>query len=151
MRCAYMEYTRAMLETCEPIKKAAATLSQCRLDGETDSSFIGLYGGLIYLDGKYDEAMKLWNEAKELNFSDEERTRRQFVAYDPLDRSKKLRFSGSVVHPKPTFVLIQPDEGPVIISRMTVVENTILQRGLKVDFELSFSAKGPLAENLRLV
>jgi tetratricopeptide (TPR) repeat protein len=148
---AYVEYTRAMLETGESIKKAAATLSQCRLDGETDSAFIGLLGGLIYLDGKFDEALKLWNGAKELNFSDEERTRRQFVAYDPADRGKKLRFSGSVVHPKPTFVFIQPDQGPMIISKMVAIENTVLQRGHKVDFELSFSAKGPLAENLRLV
>jgi cold shock CspA family protein len=148
---AYVEYARAMLETGEPIKKAAATLSQCRLDGETDSAFIGLYGGLLYLDGKYDEAMKLWNDSTELGFSDDERTRRQFVPHDLADKNKKLRISGTVVHPKPSYVLIQPDKGPVIISKMTAVGRTALERGHNVDFELSFSAKGPLAEHLRLI
>jgi tetratricopeptide (TPR) repeat protein len=144
---AYVEYTRAMLETGESIKKAAATLSVCRLDGETDSAFIGLYGGLLYLDGKYAESQKLWDDAKEVNFSDEERTRRQFTPRDH-ETGQKLRFTGNVVHIKPSFVIIQPDEGQSIISKVTMVGSKPLEKGQKVDFELSFSAKGPLAEHL---
>jgi tetratricopeptide (TPR) repeat protein len=147
---AYVEYTRAMLETGETVKKAAATLSLCRMDGETDSAFIGLYAGLLYVDHKFVEAQKLWDDAKELDFSDEERTKRQ---YTPRDHAtgNKLRFSGGIVHTKPSFVIVQPDEGPTIISKMTAVNGTTLAKGHKVDFELSFSAKAPLAENLRLV
>lgn len=147
---AYVEYTRAMLETGETFKKSAATLSVCRTDGETDASFIGLYGGLLYIDGKYAEAQKLWDDAKELNFSDEERTRRQFVPRDHATGSK-LRFAGNIVHIKPSFILIQPEEGPVVISKITGVGGEPLEKGQGVDYELSFSAKAPLAENLRLV
>lgn len=146
---AYVEYTRAMLETGEAIKKACATLSVCRLDGETDSAFIGLYSGLLYVDGKYVEAQKLWDDARELAFSDEERTRRQYVPND-FETGKKMRFEGVVVHRKPTFAIIQPDAGPTIISRMTAVGSRVLEKGQKVNFELSFSAKGPLAESLKL-
>ncbi len=39
----------------------------------------------------------------------------------------------------------------MVISKITVMDNKPLQRGHKVDFELSFSVKGPLAENLRLI
>lgn len=148
---AYIEYTRAMLETGESVKKAAATLSQCSLDGATDATFIGLYGGLLYLDGRFDEAQKLWGDARELNFSDEERTRRQFVARDPEDYRKRSRFSATVVLQKPGYVLVQPDRGPTVISKITVVDGVTLECGHKVDFELSFSAKGPLAEHLRLI
>jgi tetratricopeptide (TPR) repeat protein len=146
---AYIEYARAMLETGEPIKKACATLSVCRLDGETDSAFIGLYAGLLYLDGKYVEAQKLWDDARELDFSDEERIRRQFIPRDH-GTGNKLRFFGVIVHTKPSFVIVQPDDGPSIISKVTAVGGKTLEKGQKVDFELSFSAKAPLAEHLRL-
>lgn len=147
---SYVEYTRAMLATGESIKKAAATLVQCKLDGETEPAFIGLYGGLLYLDGKYAEALRLWENAKGLDLSDEERTRRQFVPRDHATGTR-IRFAGQVVHQKPNYVLIQPDEGPVVISRTTSVDKTTLEKGHKIDFEVSFSAKGPLAEHIRLV
>jgi tetratricopeptide (TPR) repeat protein len=146
---AFVEYTRAMLDTGETIKKACATLSVCRLDGETDAAFIGLYGGLLYLDSKFVEAQKLWEDARELEFTDEERIRRQYIPRD-YATGNKLRFSGVIIHKKPTFAIIQPDEGPTVISRTTAVDDKALEKGQKVDFELSFSAKGPLAENLRL-
>lgn len=146
---AYVEYTRAMLETGETVKKAGATLSICRLDGETDSAFIGLYGGLLYVDGKFAEAQKLWDDARELAFSDEELTRRQYVPTD-FETGKKMRFDGVVLRSKPTFVIIQPDAGPTVISKTTSLRGAAIERGQKVNFELSFSAKGPIAENLNL-
>jgi tetratricopeptide (TPR) repeat protein len=147
---SYVEYTRAMLATGESIKKAAATLVQCKLDGETEPAFIGLYGGLLYLDGKYDEALRLWENAKGLDLSDDERTRRQFAPHDHATGTR-VRFTGQVVHQKPNYVLIQPDEGPVVISRTTCVDKTTLEKGLKIEFDLSFSAKGPLAKHIRLI
>ncbi len=147
---AYVEYTRAMLETGETFKKSAATLSVCRMEGETDSSFIGLYGGLLYIDGKYGEAQKLWEDARELNFSDEERTRRQFVPRDP-ETQQKLKFAGVVMVSKPSFVLIQHDDGQMVICKITSVGGKVLEKHQKVEFDLSFSAKSPLAENVRLV
>jgi hypothetical protein len=128
---AYVEYTRAMLETGETVKKAAATLSLCRMDGETDSAFIGLYAGLLYVDHKFVEAQKLWDDAKELDFSDEERTRRQYTPRDHVT-GNKLRFSGGIVHTKPSFVIVQPDEGPTIISKMTAVNGTTLAKGIRL-------------------
>jgi hypothetical protein len=68
-----------------------------------------------------------------------------------LEAGRKSRFTGSVVHTKPTYVIIQPDEGPTIISKDTAVKGKVLEKGQKVDYELSFSAKSPLAEHLRLI
>jgi hypothetical protein len=59
---SYVEYTRAMLETGESVSKAAATLAQCKSDGELEPAFIGLYGGLLFLDKKYAEA-RHWEPA----------------------------------------------------------------------------------------
>jgi tetratricopeptide (TPR) repeat protein len=148
---AYVEYTRAMLELNEPIKKCAATLSQCRLDGESDPAFIGLYGGLLFVDGKYADAKKIWDHAIEQNFSYDERIKRQYIPRDPSDLTKRRRFTGTVQHVKPGYVLIQPEEGPLVISTTTIVGGTALQRLQKVTFELTFSAKGPFAENPQLL
>jgi hypothetical protein len=148
---AYVEYTRAMLEVGEPIKKCAATLSQCRLDGESDPAFVGLYGGLLYMDGNYAEAKKLWDGAKEQNFSYEERIKRQYSPRDPADTAKRVRLMGVIQHVEPGYVLIQPDEGPVVLSKMTIVDGVALQDGQTVTFEPSFSAKGVLEENLKVV
>lgn len=147
---AFVEYTKAMLETGETVKKACATLSVCRLDGETDSAFIALYGGLLYLDSKFVEAQKLWENARELDFTDEERTRRQYVPRDNAT-GKRPRFSGAIVRRKSTFVVIQPDDGPTVISKTIAIGGKVLAENQKVDYELSFSAKGPLAENLKLL
>ena len=148
---AYVEYTRAMLEIGEPIKKCAATLAQCRLDGESDPSFVGLYGGLLFMEGKYGDAEKLWDSAKEHNFSYEERIKRQYTPRDFADPTKRTQFLGVIQHVKPGYLLIQPDEGPVVISTMTVAGEAVLCRGQKVTFELTFSAEGSLAENLKMV
>ena len=43
------------------------------------------------------------------------------------------------------------NRGKEVISKITAVSGTTLEKGVKVDFELSFSAKGPLAEHLGLV
>lgn len=147
---SYLEYTRAMLETGESIKKAAATLGQCKLDGESEPAFIGLYGGLLYLDGKYDAALKLWEDAKNLDLAEEEKTRRQYVPRD-YATGNKLRFSGHVVVRKPNYILIQPEDGPVVLSRTTRIGSSTLEKDGKVEYDLSFSVKGALAENLRVV
>jgi hypothetical protein len=61
---------------------------------------------------------------------------------------KNARFKGTVQLVKPGYVLIQPDEGPIVISKVTTIAGVPLNSGRKVTFELSFSAKGPLAEHL---
>jgi tetratricopeptide (TPR) repeat protein len=148
---AYVEYTRAMIETGESIKRCAATLAQCHLDGESDPAYVGLCGGLLFLDGRYADAKKLWDSAKERNFSYEERIKRQFTPRDPIDAARRLRLAGVIQHVKPGYVLIQTDDGSVVISKMTVVGGKALISGQRVSFEPTFSAKGPLAENLKIM
>jgi cold shock CspA family protein len=101
-------------------------------------------------DRRYVDAKKLWDNAKEQNFSYEERIKRQFIPRDPSDSTRRRRFSGKIQVVKPGYVLIQPEDGPLVISATTVVNKTALQRFQKVTFELTFSAKGPFAENLQL-
>ena len=148
---AYVEYTRAMLDIGEPIKKCAATLAQCRLDGEQDAAFLGLLAGLYYVDGNFAEALKLWAAAKEHPFTFEELTRPQYTPRDPANLNERLRLEGKIEVVKPGYVLIRPEQGPAILSNTTSVNGINLVLKQKVSFELRFSAKGSRAENLKLV
>ena len=93
---AYLEYTRAMLDAGEPISKCVATLGQCKLDGESEPAFVGLYGGLLYMEGKYAEAKTLWDRAKGQRFSNEEIARPQYSPLESGDSKKRARFEGVV-------------------------------------------------------
>ena len=138
-----------MLDLGESVKKCAATLSQCRLDGATDPSFIGLYAGLLYVSGNFEGAQKVWDDAKSQNFSYEERIKKQ---YEPReDNGTQMTFRGMVTAVKPSYLFIQPTEGFDIISSTLVVDGVILKKHDKVEYTLSFSAKGPFAERLKLV
>jgi cold shock CspA family protein len=146
---AYLEYTRAMLDVGEPLNKCIATLAQCRLDGESDPAYIGLFGGLLFLDNRFTDAKKLWDDAKEKNFSYDDRKKRQFMPRDPADHSQALRLTGVIQVVKPGFLLIQPESGPLVLSTVTFVHGAALRQGEEVSFDITFSAKGPLAENVR--
>ena len=93
---AYIEYTRAMLDVREPLDKCISTLVLCRLNGESDAAYVGLLGGLLFLNNRFTDAKKLWDDAKEKQFSYQERKKRQFTPRDPADSAKPLRLAGFV-------------------------------------------------------
>ena len=138
-----------MLDLGESVKKCAATLSQCRLDGATDPEFIGLYAGLLYVSGNFEGAQKVWDEAKGQNFSYEERIKKQ---YEPRESGgSRMKFRGVVKAVKASYLFIEPIEGFDIISTTLVVNGLALKQYDKVEYTLRFSAKGPFAEHLQLV
>jgi tetratricopeptide (TPR) repeat protein len=146
---SYIEYVRSMLDLGESVKKCAATLSQCRLDGATDPEFVGLYAGLLYLSGNFEGAQKVWDEAKGQNFSYEERIKKQYEPREP--DGSRMKFRGVVKAVKASYLFIQPTEGFDIISSTLVVNGVVLKKHDKVEYTLSFSAKSPFAEHLQLV
>lgn len=146
---SYIEYVRSMIDLGEPAKKCAATLSQCRLDGANDPAFIGLYGGLLYVSGNFEAAQKVWDEAKEQNFSYEERIKKQ---YEPREAdSSPMKFRGTVKAVKPSYLFIQPTDGFDIISSTMGEKGVPFKKGDRVEYNLTFSAKNPFAENLKLI
>jgi tetratricopeptide (TPR) repeat protein len=147
---SFVEYIKSMLLLGEPYSKCVAVLSQCRLDGVTDPAYVGLLGGLLFMDGKIDEAGKVFAESIRQEFSYDEKLRIQFRPRDAADRSAPLRLSGRVTTVKPSYVFVQTDKYPDFISTTTKIDKTILQRDTKVTFQPVFNAKGPYADNLRL-
>jgi tetratricopeptide (TPR) repeat protein len=147
---SYLEYVRAMIQLGEPYSKCAAVLSQCRLEGFSDPGYIGLLGGLLFMDGKFGEASKVFEESARQGFSFDERIAIQFAPRDPTDRSFPLRLAGRISTVRPNFVFIQTDKYPDFISRITRVDGVNLQKGMRVTFQPLFNAKGSYADHLRL-
>jgi hypothetical protein len=148
---SFIEYVRAMIDLGESYAKCAAVLSQCQVDGLNDPRFVGLYGGLLFLDGQISEAAKVFNESVRQGFSYEERYRTQYRPADPANPQAPLRMSGTIATVKPGYVFIQTSKYPDFISRITRAGKVILQRGMQVEFEPTFSAKGAYAYRVRIV
>ena len=62
-----------------------------------------------------------------------------------------MTFRGVVTAVKPSYLFIQPTEGFDIISSTLLANGVTLKKHDKVEYTLSFSAKGPFAERLKLV
>jgi hypothetical protein len=146
---SFVEYVRAMLDLGEQYSKCAAVLYQARLDGVTDPKYVGLLAGLFFMDYKFGEAEKTFAESIRQGFSFEEKTKIQFRPRDP-DSKEPLTIVGRVVTVKPGYVFIQNDLYPDFISKTTRIGKTILQKGTRVRFEPTFSARGPFADHVRL-
>jgi tetratricopeptide (TPR) repeat protein len=148
---SYLEYVKAMIQLAEPYSKCAAVLSQCRLDGVSDPAFIGLLGGLLFMDGKFEEASKVFEESARQVFSYDERIVIQFAPRDPSNRAVALRLEGRVTTVRPNFIFIQTDKYPDFISRTTSADGVNLKKGDRVTLQPLFNAKGSYADHVRLV
>ena len=144
---AFVEYVRAMLLTGETYSKCAAVLSQAQLDGVTDPAFVGLLGGLLFMDHKIAEANKVFNESIKQGFTFEEKIKTQFR---PHDGNSPLQISGRVASVKAGYIFIQNDSYPDFIATTTRIGSTVLQKGMPVTFEPTFCARGPFADRVRL-
>ena len=66
------------------------------------------------------------------------------------ETGSRTRIEGTIEVVKPGYILVQPEKGPVILSKTTILNGANLKEKQKVSLELTFSAKGPLAENLKV-
>jgi hypothetical protein len=147
---SFVEYVRSMLDLRQSYSKCIAILSQAQMDGITDPAYVGLLGGLLFMEGKTGDATKVFDESAKQGFSSDEKHRIQFRPRDTEDPTQRLRLAGRVVKVKPGYVFIQNEKYPDFISTTTRVGSIILQRETKVTFEATFSAKGPYADNVKL-
>ena len=146
---SFVEYVRAMVDVGAPYSKCAAVLSQAQLEGVTDPAFVGLLGGLLYMDGKFGEAREIFAESSKQGFTFEEKTKTQFR---PTNRplKERLQLVGRVVTVRPGFLFIQTSKYPDIMSRTTRIGKMTLQADTPVRFELKFCARGAFAEHVEL-
>lgn len=142
---AFIEYALALLENREGYKKAISILQLSTLYGLGDPRFISVYGGLLFLNGNFSDADKVFERSIKHAFPANELYEIRFRPMDPRDGSKRLTLFGEIVTVKAGYSLIKPDSYPAIICHASKYKGTLMKKGLHVAFEIAFSAKGPVA------
>lgn len=145
----FIEYGLAMIALNRPYRDAIAVLRLSTLYGLSDARFIATLGGMLFLDGKFSEAQAVFNEAFKHSLSWQEMKTVKFSPHMPGEPTQRLLVSGTVAVVKAGFSLIDSLEYPRLLCPASKSGGLIMEQGLKVDFELAFSAKCPVALNPR--
>ncbi|MBN1186974.1 MAG: SIR2 family protein [Bacteroidales bacterium] len=140
-----IEFALALVDTGESYRKAISILEHGTLYGLSDARFISVYGGMLYLDGRFDKADDVFQFAIKNVIPGDELYRINFRPNDLSNQSDELKIEGTIVKVQAGSSLIKPDSYPQIVCPATKYKGTIMKYGIKVSYTLAFSAKGPIA------
>lgn len=149
---SFVEYALSLVHLNKPYQKAIAILKLSTLYGLGDPRFIATLGGLLFLDKKFSEAENVFSESSKRQFTAKELNSTQFYPPDPLNPDLPLRLKGKVIIVKAGYALIEPQEYPkAILCPGSKFEGIIMEVGLELIFEPAFTAKGPIANNIKTI
>jgi Flp pilus assembly protein TadD len=142
---ACVVYARALMDLGQPYAKAIAVLRLSTTYGLTDPRFVATLGGMLFMNGEFTEATKVFQESIKQQFPPDEANRIQFRPRDPKDPQFPLRLEGDVVSVKFSQALIQASEYPAFSCPGSRWGGLNMRLGMEIRFEPVFSARGPLA------
>ncbi|MGO9603362.1 MAG: tetratricopeptide repeat protein [Candidatus Binataceae bacterium] len=148
---ACVEYALALLDRGQTIDTAIAVLRIGQTHGMRDPRFVATLGGLLFLKGEFTEALDVFSEVRRREMSVTEARRVQFRPQKNADTHERVRLIGTIATVGFNFVFISVTGSPDFFRRGSRVGDQSLQKGMKVSFEVAFSASGPTAENLLLI
>ncbi|WP_447963579.1 P-loop NTPase [Nitrospira sp. Ecomares 2.1] len=145
-----VEYSRALIEYGEPYSKAIAILQLSTLYGYSDPRFIATLGGMLFMNGDFTAAAKVFEETTKQQFPGPEQKTIQFRPPDPKNKNLSCRFAGEVLSVKSGYAFIQCYGYPEFFCPGSNFSGIILRPGLELTFEPGFCARGPVADKLAL-
>lgn len=122
------------------IKEAIAILQQSTLNGYSDPYFITTLGGLLFLDKQFTEAEGVFQEVQ--------RRELQYMfkpLFDPCCWNINNIFNGTVKYVGGGYSKILIDGYSEVNCTSSKVDDVILQRNMKVNIDLKFNMRGPIA------
>lgn len=147
---SFVEYALSLHYSGGDYNECIATLRLSTLYGYGDPRFIAVLGGLHFINEEYSEADKIFDESSKNDFTIDELNRIQFR---PLEKNLKGRYTvnGMVVSVKAGYALIVSDNFPKpIICPGSKYRGILLNKNQRVSYELAFTAKGPIVENITI-
>jgi hypothetical protein len=142
-----LEYANAMLETGESYKSAIAVLRLGSLYGLRDPRFVATLGGMLFMDGQFTEADKVFEESMKHGFSRADANTVHYKPRDFADNNNPMRLSGEVAVVKAGYSFIVAPGYPRFLCPGTKWSGLIMTPQLKVKFEPAFSARGAQGEH----
>lgn len=145
-----VEYARALLDLGEPYSKAIPVLRLSTPYGFSDPRFIATLGGMLFMSGEFSEASRVFGEAARQDFPPTERERVQFRPRSEDDPRATRRMRGKVVAVKAGYAFIESGGFPDFFCPGSKFGDLLVRKDLEVTFEPAFTARGPIAEKLRV-
>jgi len=145
------EYALAMAAMGEPYSKCTALLKLSTLYGLSDPRFIATLGGMLFLNGDFSDAEEIFKQSIRREFPAPEASRIQFRPKDQTNRTAPLCFTGKVTTVKTGYAFIEVSGYPRFFCPGSKFGRIVMKQGLRVEFEPVFTAKGQIAENIKLV
>ena len=142
---SFLEYALALVDIGKGLGEAIAVLKLSTLYGLSDPRFIATLGGLLFMNRDFtaaDEVFK-WANHSELPWS--QLTSIRFHPSASGDPGQPLRLQGKVAEVRAGYALIDTPEFPRLLCPAPKFSGVIMERGLTLDFQLAFSARGPVA------
>lgn len=145
-----VEYALALVEDGEVYSKAIAVLNLSTLYGLSDPRFVATLGGMLFMNNDFTAASKIFTDSIRQEFPATESQRIQFRPCISGDRTKPLRLPGKVTAVKAGFAFIRASGYPDFFCPASKFSGLVLKSGLQITFEPAFSARGQVADSLRL-
>jgi tetratricopeptide (TPR) repeat protein len=148
---AYVEYARVLVDLKKPYNEAIAILRNCSLHGKKDPRYISTLGGLYFINKDFQDADKIFEDAKNQFLTFEEMRTPQFQINKQDDPQTALTINGTVASVKKGFAFIDFPGYPNVFCPGVHWNKLFLEKGIKITFELGFSPRGPMAMNINLM
>jgi tetratricopeptide (TPR) repeat protein len=143
---AFIEYSLALLDLGRPLNEAIAVLRISTTYGLADPRYIATLGGLLFLNGEFNEANKVFQESTRREFSTLELHTVYFKPLKPATRDPYV-LTGRVLVVKPRYSLIEVQGYPKFLCHSSKYGGVQLKHGITVSFQIQFSANGVIADH----
>jgi tetratricopeptide (TPR) repeat protein len=144
---ACVELARAMSDLGEPYAKCIAVLKLGTLYGLSDPRFVGVLGGMLFMNGDFTEARHIFAESRKREFPAHEESRIQFRPKDSVTKAP-LKLTGQVAAVKIGYAFIDAPGYPSFFCPGSKFGRVVMHQGMTVEFEPVFSARGAAANEI---
>jgi hypothetical protein len=104
---------------------------------------------MYFMNGEFTEADKIFGESFRQELSRSESHIAHFFPRDPTDRTGPIRVEGKVGDVRSGFAYLDSQHYPKIFCPGSMFGGIRMAKGVRVSFEICFSARGPIADRLR--
>lgn len=147
---AFIEYALALLDTGRPLREAIAIMRISTTLGLSDPRFISTFGGMLFLNGEFEEATKVFQESAKREFPAEELHTVHYRPKNPTTNGSYV-FEGQVVVVRPRYSLIEVEGYPRFLCHASKYRGKQLTAGIGVRFTVEFSARGAMADRPTII
>jgi tetratricopeptide (TPR) repeat protein len=145
---SHVEYAVVLYHMGKSYGECIAVLRQSTLYGYSDPRFIATLGGMLFMDSAFSEAEKVFDESNKRNFTVTELNTIQFRPIDRKNLNQPYKVRGRVQKVRAGYAWIESEGFPKpFLCPGSKFRGLLMQKGLRLIFEITFNARGSIADN----